>query len=285
MSGVHSTRPGVPLQLNFYTREAFLCHIEGIFRQWLKTFKLPSFEIVRIPALITPEGFVLHPAHIRLSIASDTSNIIFNGSGATLSSNFTIATLTNGLMLVGNLHNSGDHLTATSWNSVASTQQTKANTRGGLEAYIWYLLAPTPGTNSLVSTSDGTSGEVDHAFATYSGVAQSGFPDSSFSDLATNASSNTFSLTTVANNAWAFIVYTPNNGPSSAGTNATKLQDDLPSGDMAIFDNSGHGAITPAGSFSMTCSASGATQSRGIGVSFAPFVALTTRTLTALGVG
>jgi hypothetical protein len=261
---------------DFYTVEAFLCHVEIILRRALRTFKLPAFELEWFPALVTPGSTLIVPGHYRLSIASDTSGIDRNGTGATLTTAYTTGALANGLMIVGNLHNSGDHITATSYSLVGMANSNKANTRGGMEAYIWWLAAPASGGHNVVSTSDGTAGEVDHGIATYSGAKQTGFPDSSVSDTTSNTTSSTFAFTTVADKCWAFIIYTPNNATVSVGTNATLLQNNIPTGDMAIFDNSGHGAITPAGSFSMTCNASSATQSRGIGVSFAPFVASAT---------
>ena len=180
----------------------------------------------------------------------------------------------NSILIVSTLCNTGDTISTVTWNGTNMTLATKIATRGALESYIYYAYSPTTGTHNIVSNSNGTScGEIDIGAASYFGVAQSGFPDSVFSDTTTNGTSNTFNLTTVANNAWAFGGYTPNDQVVSAGTNSTLLRNNIPTGDLAIFDNSGHGAITPAGSFSMTMNASLATQSRGLGVSFAPYVA------------
>jgi hypothetical protein len=205
-------------------------------------------------------------------ISSDTSAINFTASGTSDTLSYPMGSGSNGLLIVSALCNNGDHIgtTGATFNGVTMSFDRKENSRQTLWDYIFYEYNPPSGTHNIVVSTDGTSCEIDVGAASYFGVSQSGFPDATQSQGGVAASSLTMTVTTVANNDWAFMVCGMNNGPTTAGTNTTKLQDDLPSGDMAFYDNSGHGNITPAGSFSMTCSAAGSNLTGGIMDAFAP---------------
>jgi hypothetical protein len=219
------------------------------------------------------------------SITSDTSAIGFSSSGTSKSIGYPMGSGSNGILIVATLCNAGDHIdtTATTFSGSAMTFALKENVRQTLWEYIFYEYSPPSGTHNIVVNTDGTTCEIDIGAASYFGVAQSGFPDASQVQGGVSNSSLTMSLTTIADNDWAFMSGGPNNGPCSAGTNATKIQDDLPSGDLCIFDNSGHGAVTPPGSFSMTYSASGATLIGGIMVAFAPVGAVVATPKSIIG--
>lgn len=70
----------------------------------------------------------------------------------------------------------------------------------GLADYLWYLLGASVGTNTITIT--GGSATKRGISVSYTGVAQTGFPDSSDGGNATTGNSITSSTTVVASNCW-----------------------------------------------------------------------------------
>lgn len=151
---------------------------------------------------------------------------------------------------------------------------------------IWVLINPATGAHTVDLTVSGATGFVSTRVASYTGVAQSGFPDASNYNQQTSAV-NTFtnSVNTVADNCWTFLVSRTDQGVS-AGTGTTERTG---AGDaFALFDS--NAALTPAGSKSLQV-----TTSTNVGywcnqmVSMAPFVASAVvaqpHNLPLLGVG
>lgn len=157
----------------------------------------------------------------------------------------------------------GDVVTAVSYNSVAATQIAKLNLSGAGELYIYYLLAPSTGSNTVsVTLSSGTAAGTS---SSYTGAKQSGVPDASGSKTqAPGPTSITNSITVVGSNAWAVTVGGSGTGITpTGGTNVT-----VRSGSgMAIGDSNG---IAPSGSYSQTWNVDAGGDSGIIQASFLP---------------
>ena len=122
----------------------------------------------------------------------------------------------------------------------------------GPTQYLWRLLAPATGANDIVITNSG-SVTVGSAVS-YTGVSQSGFPDSS-SATVRNSTTTSFgaSTTTVADNAWVVCTSRTGNGFAlTAGANTTMRSQPETTyfGGSALWDTGG--AQTPAGSKTVT---------------------------------
>lgn len=152
--------------------------------------------------------------------------------------------------------------------------------------YIFGLLAPATGTNNIVVTSGASATNFKSASSeSYTGVKQSGLPDSSpagTNSAAANALTITF--TTVANNSWVFLG--AEGAVQTAGTGLSQIRFDTTGASLGIYDNNTNGAITPAGSYTATVNYTGNGHVNLLGVSFAPSVAAATKYYRALmGVG
>lgn len=209
-----------------------------------------------------------------MAIAVDaTSSTSASGSPITLSHTCTGSNL---LLIVGTRSDdeSTNPITGVTYNGVAMTQlpthSPKAYDSGSGRLTLWYLFAPATGANTIsIATSPATSGMQVYA-ASYTGVAQSGFPDASTSNFNSSAASgsNTTTITTVAANAWALVMHANDNGAgSTAGSGATIR---VKTGAGGLYDSNG---ALAAGSHSMTVNLTVANPNGQIMVSFAPFVA------------
>jgi hypothetical protein len=93
----------------------------------------------------------------------------------------------------------GDVITGVTYNLVAMSMLKKIQTPTNRWVYIFGLLAPTTGSNTVAISSSGGAGE--GLSGSYTGVKQSGLPDSSAS-AAVTATSVAPQNTTIANNCW-----------------------------------------------------------------------------------
>lgn len=147
---------------------------------------------------------------------------------------------------------------------------------------LWYLLAPTGGTNNVVisfSISDTASGSI----ASYSGVKQSASFDGSISDFAQTGTTASKALTTVADNCWlAAFVIENGAGVTSAGANTVIRGTGTTS--YRLFEYSSN-PKTPAGSQTLNFNDSGSASWGIMMVSFAPFVAPNLPFRSLIGVG
>lgn len=137
----------------------------------------------------------------------------------------------------------------------------------GGRVFIFGIVAPTTGTNSVVITyAVAPSGNILSSAASYTGVLQSITPDASTGATAGAAiSTSTLTLTTIANNCWTFVFAGAGNGIAlSAGAGSTlRTNSGVQTG---IFDS--NGPKTPAGSTSQSITLTPAGQFGGVMVSF-----------------
>ena len=173
-----------------------------------------------------------------------------------------------------------------SWNSVtyngvAMTQLGTDKAYTGGQASLWYLLAPSSGSNTVSFDWSGSIGNTSvFRSISYTGVSQSSFPDASRSFSGSGTSTGNQSLSTVSDNCWEFIMLAmdPAVGGVSSWTNATTRGN---SNKLGSADT--NGAITPPQSYTISATLAGSTNFGGWQVSFAPPSQQTFRTL--LGVG
>lgn len=149
-----------------------------------------------------------------MAIAFGTAgNAIAFTNVANPSGTFTVGALTNGLLITA-IESDADVVTAATYNSASMSLLKKETLTDGRFIYMFGLLNPASGSNTLQLTVTGGHFTAANC-ATYSGVNQSGLPDNSTS--ATSVTSPvTGTLTPVAANAWTIA-----NTASSAGTTSS----------------------------------------------------------------
>jgi hypothetical protein len=190
--------------------------------------------------------------------ASDLGNN--GGTTNTLSTSYTVGSGSNRLLAVGLIGDSfggSDDITSVTYNGVSMTLAAKHTTGGERNTYLYYLLNPASGSNTVAITSTNTHYLLAGA-ADYDGVRQSGQPDATAesNDSGVN-DSYASSITTVANNSWAICLNESfGNSAVAAGAGATLRTQGAAFKDWGLFDSGG--PITPAGSYSMTTIMTGA---------------------------
>lgn len=183
-----------------------------------------------------------------MAIAYDNAVVNLSISSGTNSTTITVSSSVNRVMFAGIFSTGGDDLnnvTATKGGSqVAMTFIGKIINNGLEEVYLYYIVNPDSGTNTVTATLSGTP-TTRMSVATYIGASQTGVPDASATGQSTNGGTGT--LTTIANNCWA-VMFVRGSTDVVASTNSTERPSAAGS-TSAIFDS--NGPITPAGSFSM----------------------------------
>ena len=180
-------------------------------------------------------------------------------SGSTVSKTLTFAyTVTSGLknrliVAIGFEWNGNQTISSVTYAGVTMTlgKATPTNVDGET-SYIYFLDNPPSGANNVVVY--GVTNELMHGILVahaqnYQGVKQTGTVDASGGDKGATASSMTGTVITVADNSWAVMLGYNTGGSLVASTKATSVSN---SGNSIMVDNQTYGAITPAGSFSMT---------------------------------
>jgi hypothetical protein len=149
-----------------------------------------------------------------------------------------------------------DDITAPTYNGVSATLVDKKgfNTLASPTnyAYLYYLVAPATGSNTLSCTRTNTTSTMFLDCVTYTGASQTGVPDASITGGTDDAATVTTSVTSVADNCWTVISagsqrqITASSGVTvRAGSNTNQV----------IGDS--NAAITPAGSSSIVLALSG----------------------------
>lgn len=201
-----------------------------------------------------------------MAIAFDAASNNYTASNAgTYTTSHTIGAGSNELLIVS-IAGSTVVATGITYNGVSMTL---AGSAAGVNLiYVYYLFAPTAGTNNIVTSFSGGTSDLQVFGTSYSGVKQTGFPDAS-SYTQTALGNITYTLTTVAANAWMWsLARNGSSGPCTASTGST----DRSSGTRYFSGGDSNGALA-AGSNSMAWTTSGSTSTTyGPTLSFAPAV-------------
>src|SRR5208282_3502393 len=187
---------------------------------------------------------------------------------------YTVNSNTNGLIIVNvGLNDYTDSVTGVSYGGHALTFYGDAYDVTVGAVSVWYMLGELSGTNNVVINASSA-----HIFgataASYTGVSQTGLPDAvgtgSPQDHTSADGLFAGSVTTVANNAWAFLALAKNGGATpTAGSNTTLRVDDTNDGSDSLYDSGG--PVTPGGSTATLNVNTGASnKSIGVYFSFAP---------------
>jgi len=170
---------------------------------------------------------------------------VTGNTGTATSTSLTLSTDCTGadILLVGFTLGSGT-VTSVTYNGVSMTLAT-SNT-SGISGYLYYLVAPSSGTNNVVITPSGST-TINAISACYSGAKQTGQPDatSNASDVLIDEVGQ--NVTTIADN--CFVVAF---GGVSLGSTLTRISSGTTrsmANKTILFDN---GPKTPAGSVTST---------------------------------
>lgn len=193
------------------------------------------------------------------------------GGVATASHSHT-CTGSNRIIFIGITDQSGvpSNLTAVTYNGVSATLIDQIdNSIGDGQTYLYYLIAPASGSNTVSVTRSTTTNSLIIYSASYAGAKQSGVPDAS----ATGASSGgtTQAVTTILDNCWSVCCWYSRGDTSSAGASTTLRTSGTNQGGM--FD--ANSAKTPAGTVTLAISQSGSEANSRVMASFPPFIAST----------
>lgn len=228
----------VGVTYQFHSWEALLVNAEQVVRN---LFTLPKFKVVRvmIPVFAPAGNFRLpNPSSPYLfAIAFDTSN-----AGASAINNPTwsyTVTGANPCLVVSARASGASTIQSASYNSVALSKWKAVAPQAGVVAgvEIWALLNPATGSSLTVSVTgqnDGCRGMC----ASYSGVAQTGQPDSSAStDYTSNQTLFTATTTVVLPNCW--LVGGSNDNVGSGETGGSGTTQRQAAGGLTISDSNG----------------------------------------------
>lgn len=194
-----------------------------------------------------------------MAIAYDNSSKAFAGNGSGYTNWTHTCTGTNLILLVGIMegHNTLG-VTGITYNGVALTKISNFSQGSSDTVSLWYLINPTTGTNTIAVTGTNTSSSIYNSAISYTGVKQSGQPDS-FNSGSTTGTPLVISTTTIANNTWVVGMWGASDGGSggiTAGTNVVSRQFYAGPGSSNFSSMMGdsNSVVTPAGSFSQTVS-------------------------------
>lgn len=148
-------------------------------------------------------------------------------------------------------------ITGITYNGVSMTQISTKATSYGTTVELWYLIAPSTGTNNVVISLD-SSGNLTGGAISFTGAKQSGQPDaqSTGGDPTNTVTTYSPSVTSVADNSFAVCALVCASGSSlTAGSNTTigSQPEVTQYGSAFIYSTS---AKTPAGTFTLNVTSS-----------------------------
>lgn len=223
--------PTGEVQYACHSWESVFALTEQYVRQYLATWKFVPFKIY-IPLLQTPQGFPVFASPYIFAIAVDANTGAYHLTTVTISHTTTGSDM---LMLVGaNSTNASDPFVSLDYAGAALTAvNANANPHTTNWCYHYYKMAPATGANNVVLVSNNNWMSV----LTYSGVSQTGFPDSKATNTAVGT---TFTVTTtvVASNCWISMTCPGfNTDTTTAGTATTMRGTGVDSGRQQADSN------------------------------------------------
>jgi len=203
-----------------------------------------------------------------MAIALDNSgqgSSAAQAAGVAFTFSYTVNSNVNGILILAiqtgdNAGSNHQQPSAVSYNGSAMTFISGASQAVGANqcaTSMWYLLAPSTGSNTVSitvpSTGSGSGASRIIAYpASYTGAKQTGQPDSSSTNSAGSGTSFTSTTTTVADNCWTLALFFSNQAASpTAGTGTTLRQSSNTIGSGTMYGDS-NAVVHPAGSNSMS---------------------------------
>lgn len=167
-------------------------------------------------------------------------SIAFDAVTSSTASSFShTCTGSNRVLFVG-VFSGSDNVTAVSYNGVAMSLLAKVASPTAEEVYIYYLTAPTSGSNTVAIT--GGTGITNRAVS-YTGAAQTGIPDASGTTSVT-ATTATRVVIPVANNTW-MIAFMRNDVATTSASSGSAQTRRGASSSIAFFDS--NASLSPSG--------------------------------------
>lgn len=157
-----------------------------------------------------------------MAIARDTYKAMYNpGTAASHTFSYTVSGSDRLLLVCFTVVNSTNRASGVTYNGTAMTSVLAASNQDSRWQHLYYLINPDTGTHNVVITLTGSYNTIYVGAISYTGVAQTGFPDASSGSLVTVGSGDsTKSLTTVGNNACIVLYYY---GYHQGSTNTTDV--------------------------------------------------------------
>lgn len=143
-----------------------------------------------------------------------------------------------------------DRVTGVTYNGTSMTLLHKFSPAAGRYLYVFALINPDTGANNVVISASASVAIGGNAVS-YTGVSQTSQPEVTRTEIG-STNPDTYSITTTTDNSWAVLFTLGNNANPTASTGSTFVGQNSVYGDADVFDSGG--AITPAGSYSMTLS-------------------------------
>lgn len=225
---------------HFHTIESVIAHTEGLIRAW-KPIRFPYK--VWVPMMQTPMGMPVPASPYLFAIAYVTGNNIAGGGASTTPQNISVTTSGSNTLMGFASMTLADTSTAPTYNSAASTSASTATTYPGSGRYgarLYYLIAPTTGTNTATFSSSPTGVGIGGFATQYSGCLQVSPLGGTATNTGASVSSITCTVTIASANSY-ILAYEVDSGSGSgpsytagAGTNAVRVPDVTLAG--AAFD-------------------------------------------------
>lgn len=207
-----------------------------------------------------------------MAIALDATSSTSSASASSLTWAHTI-TGSQTILIVG-VGMDADTTCTVTYNGVSMTEIGNAQrSAGGVKTFLFYLVAPTTGTNNIIATL-GTATKVASGATSYTGAAQSGQPDSFTATFNDATTSFTVSTTVVASNCWLVGATRMQDGlaePTTAGGVTRTEAPTTGAGQKTVLSDS-NGTVG-TGSQSITWGQGSADNISGVVASIAPYVA------------
>lgn len=181
-----------------------------------------------------------------------------------------------------------DTINSVTYGGMAATQVgTRQSAASGQATYGFILMNPPTGANNIITayTEIGVGNTISVEAVSWSGTSLTGQPDAQNGSASGSGTSVTPSITTIADNCWAIVMFSKFNGTSTPTvTNGLTARTSIPGGAQGqIFDS--NASVSPAGVYSSAFSSFGAGYEYII-FSIAPGAsAATNHNLSLMGVG
>ncbi len=158
-------------------------------------------------------------------------------------------------------------------NSATVVAQTPTGTQDSCWGLMYYYFSPPSGAQTVAASGGGiASDETGYLWSAYSGVAQSGQPDSSGKLDNTTTSAGAYTTTVVDPTSWVVVGFNNQGLTPSSYTNATSRQFVVPNVGNGICDSNG---AVATGSYTVTINST-SQQQNGVAASFKGAATVTT---------
>lgn len=225
------------------------------------------------------------PKTYATGITVDTSNVMATQFSATASSytkSFTVGTGSNTVLIVVAGYGSGiPSLSSVTYAGTSMTKINKVSFQEPTSVEIWYLVAPSTGTNNIVATASSGTAKFTLAALSIFGASQTGIPDSQHVDGSQTGSVTSYSQSTTVVAANSFLIMGGRANGGAALTGGTNTTPTTP--EVGAFGNFMAYSTATVGTGSQTLAVTSSSQQFYAAMaSFAPVAATTSNPVTRI---